>query len=197
MRCLVVHAHPLGQSLTRHFCDAARDELTACGHAVDFLDLYAIDFDPRLTARERATHHAAEPDHGAVLEHTSLLAAAEVVVLVFPTWWFGLPAILKGWIDRVFAPGVGFAHGENFGPIKPLLVNLRHAVAITTLGSPWWIELFVMRRPVRNQLKNAVFRACAPRAGFTYLPFHSSETANPQRVGAFVGKIRSALAVLG
>lgn len=166
------------------------------GHTVDFLDLYAAGFDPRLTERERATHHGPEHDHSAVAAEAAALRAADMVVLVFPTWWFGLPAILKGWIDRVFAPGVAFAQGENFGPIKPLLRNLKHAVAITTLGSPWWADLFLMRRPVRNQLKNAVFRACAPQATFSMLSFHAAETATKPRVDAFVARLHSRLAGL-
>lgn len=193
MRCLVVHAHPLPQSLTRHFCDVALETLRKGGYDVEFLDLYQAGFDPRLTATERATHHDPVHDHSAVKAETDALSAAELVVLVFPTWWFGLPAIMKGWIDRVFAPGVGFAHGENFGPIKPLLGNLKQAVAITTLGSPWWIDTFVMRRPVRNQLKSAVFRACAPQAKFSMLSFHLSETATPERVAAFDERIVTAL----
>jgi putative NADPH-quinone reductase len=65
--------------------------------------------------------------------------------------------MLKGWIDRVFAPTVAFEQTPDFGPLKPLLTGLRKVVAITTLGSPWWMDRLVLWRPVRRQLKWAVF----------------------------------------
>src|SRR5690606_24132960 len=113
-------------------------------------------FDPRLTAAERAAYYAAPHHHSGIEAHAEALRTAEMLVLAFPTWWFGPPAMLKGWIDRVFAPGVAFDHGQGFGPIVPRLETLRRAVAITTLGSPWWVDRFVMRRPVRRMLKTAV-----------------------------------------
>ncbi|MIL09760.1 flavodoxin family protein, partial [Salmonella enterica subsp. enterica] len=99
MRCLLVHAHPLDKSLTRHFLDVAASTLEAAGHDVDSLDLYQAGFNPRLTAAERVTHYALPFDRSALTREIAQLEAAELLVLVFPTWWFGPPAILKGWID--------------------------------------------------------------------------------------------------
>lgn len=194
MRVLVVHAHPLEQSLTRHFSDGARTTLEASGHQVDFVDLYQDGFDPRLTAQERANHYKPLPPTADIAPLVEKLRAAEAVVLVFPTWWFGMPAIMKGFIDRVFAPDVAWAHGENFGPIKPLLTGLRHAVVITTLGTPWWVDWLAMRRPLRRMLKTAVFGACAPSARFDYLAFYASENPGQLRVEAFTDRIASRLA---
>lgn len=189
MRCLVVHVHPLPRSLTRHFCDAARKVLTERGHSVTFLDLYEIGFDPRLREDERETHYAPVPNLRHVEQEVAQLRDAEMLVLVFPTWWFGLPAMLKGWIDRVFAPSVAFAQAPDFGPLKPLLANLRRVVAITTLGSPWWVDRLVLRRPVRRQLKWGVFKSCAPAARFDMLSFYGADNPRPERVSAFVGQI--------
>lgn len=193
MRCLVVHVHPLPQSLTRHFCDAARNALSERGHTVTFLDLYQLGFDPRLRQDERETHHAPKPNLSHVEREVAQLRDAEMIVLVFPTWWFGLPAMLKGWIDRVFAPTVAFEQGPDFGPIRPLLENLRHVVAITTLGSPWWADWLILRRPVRRQLKWGVVKACAPAARFEMLSFYSADKPEPARVDAFARKIAARL----
>lgn len=197
MRCLVIHAHPLEKSLTRHFSDTARAALEEAGHSVFFVDLYQQGFDPRLTPGERAHHYEPEPPAPDIAPLVEELREAEIVVLVFPTWWFGMPAILKGFIDRVFAPDVAFAHGENFGPIRPLLTKLKHAVAITTLGTPWWVDWLALRRPVRRVLKTAVFGACAPNAGFSYLPFYSAEAPERTRVDAFGRGIRGRLGAIG
>ena len=96
-----------------------------------------------------------------------------------------MPAILKGWIDRVFAPGIAFDHASDFGPIKPRLTNLKKVVVITTLGSPAWIDWLVMRRPVRRILKTAVFGLCAPQAKFSMLSLYKAENPPDQRIEHF------------
>lgn len=196
MRCLIVHAHPLEKSLTRHFLETAEATLVAAGHEVELLDLYQIGYDPRLTPQERAGHYAPVHDRSSIEREAAQLEHAEMLVLVFPTWWFSLPAILKGWIDRTFAPGVAFNHRVNSGPITGRLKTLREVVAITTLGSPWWVDRFVMRRPVRRMLKSAVFGTCAPSARFHYLPFASAEQVDAQRVRQFDSRIATLLGKL-
>lgn len=197
LNCLVVVAHPLPGSLNRHFADIAVAELTAAGHKVTLLDLYESEFDPRLTSAERNSYYSERFDAAALNAHAALLREAELLVLVFPTWWFGLPAILKGWVDRVFSPGIAFDHGADFGPIRPLLYKLRNVVAITTLGSPWWVDRLVMRRPVRRVLKWGLFGTCAPRASFAMLSLYAAEKPQQPRIVRFVGKIRRQLRKTG
>lgn len=197
MRCLIVVAHPVQTSLSHRFAAIARTSLEAAGHEVEWRDLHGEDFEPRLSAAERAAYYRRPHDHSAIGADAEALRRAELLVLAFPTWWFSPPAILKGWIDRVFAPGVAFDHGANFGPITPRLTSLRRVVAITTLGSPWWVDRFVMRRPVRRVLKTAVIGGCAPQARFSYLPFHSAENPAPVRLDRFDRKVAAALASAG
>lgn len=196
LRCLVVVAHPLATSLSHRFASSAGDVLASAGHRVSLIDLYAEDFDPRLSPAERSAYYATEHGRpaGDMVRHTDELTAAEALLLVFPTWWFGPPAMLKGWIDRVFAPGVAFDHGADFGPIVPRLTKLRNVVAITTLGTPWWVDRLVMHRPVQRMLKTAVVKACAPKARVDYLPFHAAENADQARVARFEARIRTVLA---
>ena len=184
-KALVVLAHPAERSLGRMFAQTAHDHLSASGHQATFLDLYEADFDPVLTSAERAAYFETAPQIEAVGDQAELLAESETLVFVFPTWWFGMPAILKGWIDRVFAPGIAFDHASAFGPIKPRLTRLRKVVVITTLGSPAWIDWLVMRRPVRRILKTAVFGLCAPQAKFAMLSLYKAENPPDQRMEHF------------
>jgi NAD(P)H dehydrogenase (quinone) len=193
LRCVLVHAHPLDKSLTRHFLDLTRRQLEAAGHTVETLDLYQAGFDPRLTAAERASHYGPVFDHAAVENEIEQLLRAEVLVIITPTWWFGPPAILKGWFDRVFAPGAAFDHSANFGPLTPRLNNLRHVITVTTLGSPWWVDWIAMRRPMRRILKTAIIGVCAPNARFSYLPFYAAERRDDRRVARFTRRLTSAL----
>lgn len=192
MRCLVVLTHPLADSLNARLAATVRETLAAAGHQVDLLDLYAADYDPRLTADERRRFGKAEPSplDG---DHARLLADTQMIVLVFPTWWFGMPAILKGWIDRTFAPGIAYHDDGKGGPIRPGLDRLRHFVVVTTLGSPWWLARMVMREPLRRTLSLGLVRACAPQASFRMLSLYSAETVGEARIAAFEARIRKAL----
>ena len=188
-KALIVLAHPAQQSLSRLFADDAKVALEAAGLDVTLVDLYASDFDPSLTRSERADYYGQTPDISAIASHAALLTSVTTLVLVFPTWWFGLPAILKGWLDRVCAPGIAFDHANDFGPIKPRLTNLRRVVVITTLGSPAWIDWLTMRRPVRRILKSAVFGLCAPQARFSMLSLYRAKKIPQAAVAKFSAKI--------
>lgn len=190
---LIVLAHPGAESLSRLFAENAAAALKDRGADIVLLDLYAKEFAPALTPAERAAYYGEQQDHSGIAEDATLLMQAETLVLVFPTWWFGMPAILKGWIDRVFAPGVAFDHASDFGPIKARLTNLKSVLIITTLGSPAWIDWLVMRRPVRRILKTAIFGLCAPQAKFRMLSLYAAENPAPQRIKAFEEKITDAL----
>jgi NAD(P)H dehydrogenase (quinone) len=109
---LLVLAHPRSGSLTARTADRARRRLERGGFTVDLLDLHTENFDPRMTLEDepdwtnRDKHYSAETEI-----HMRRVEAADVIVVVFPVWWFGLPAILKGWIDRVW--NYGFAYGRG------------------------------------------------------------------------------------
>ncbi len=118
---------------------------------------------------------------------------AEAIVLVFPTWWFGFPAILKGWFDRVWAPGVAYDHASDLGPIKPRLGKPRRMLAITTLGSPWWVDLFVLWQPIKRVLRIALLGACARDCRFEMLSLYKAESLAGAKVERFRSKIRATL----
>ncbi len=190
MKVLLVLAHPLSDSLNATLASAAQEQLGACGHEVRMRDLYAQGFSPVLTADERRGHYTTF-DPATVAAEAGDLLWAEWVVLVFPTWWFGLPAILKGWIDRVWAPGIAYDHAPDMGPLRPRLHGLRQMLVVTTLGSPWWIDWLILHRPVTRMLKRAVLGPCAPKARFAALSFYGCEKLSQQRVDAMVERVRA------
>jgi len=193
MKCLLVVAHPLPDSLCAHLAQRAATVLAAAGHEVVREDLYAEAFEPALTAGERQTYYAADYDHRAVAGQVARLLEAEALVLVFPTWWFGFPAILKGWFDRVWGPGIAYDHADDLGAIKPRLHKLRRVLAVTTLGSPWWVDRLVMRRPVRRVLKTAILGTCAPACRFDMLTLYQAEKLAPAAVAGFCERLERVL----
>jgi len=194
MNCLVVIAHPLRESLCHTLARTAIAALTAAGHELVIEDLYQSRFEPALTADERSSYYRGSFDASAVGAEIERLRAAEALVLVFPTWWFGFPAALKGWFDRVWAPGVAYDHASDLGLIQPRLSKLRHAVAITSLGSPRWVDWLVLRQPVKRILKTAILGTCAPKCRFEMLSLYRAEKLSPTQVEQFGARIESLLA---
>ncbi len=194
VRLLLVIAHPLEDSFTAAIAATARDALTANGHEVDWLDLYAEDFDPRLTASERRGYFDLPYDASAVAGHVERLQAAEGMILVFPQWWFGFPAILKGWFDRVFAPGIAFEHPPGGGPITRRLTNIRLLCALTTAGSPAWVVRLVMGNPVRRLLWRGIAILCARNVRFHMLSLHDFDRSTERQRSRHIERVRALIA---
>ncbi|MES0885287.1 NAD(P)H-dependent oxidoreductase [Roseibium sp. SCP14] len=192
MKCLVVVSHPLPNSLCRHLANRVVQHLIESGHDVLEEDLYAQGYDPTLSDRERETYYGSY-DASQIEGQVKRLQEAEALVLVFPTWWFGFPAILKGWFDRAWGPGLAYDHADDFGPIKPKLFNLRQVLAVTTLGSPWWVDRLVMWQPVRRILKHALLGACTRNSRLEFLSLYGAEKIQEKQVRAFEAKIVKAL----
>ena len=193
VKCLVVIAHPLRNSLCQALATHAINSLRSAGHEVQIEHLYDQSFAPALTAAERQSYYTAKFDASSLATEIAHLTEAEALVLVFPTWWFGLPAMLKGWFDRVWAPGVAYDHAVDLGAIQPRLSKLRYALAITTLGSPWWVDRLVMWQPIKRQLKTALIGTCAPACKFRMLSLYQSEKVNSTVFIKFCDRISAAL----
>lgn len=193
MKCLVVKAHPLSESLCSSLAHRAIGTLRDAGHVVEVEDLYAEGFAASLTETERTSYYAGPYAVQQVSSQIERLLAAEAIVLVFPTWWFGFPAIIKGWFDRVWAPGVAYDHADQYGPIKPRLTHLRRMLAVTSLGSPWWVDRVVLRQPVKQVLKTAIVGTCAPQCRLEMLSLYKSEQLTPAIVERFGERIERTL----
>src|SRR6202035_3026460 len=124
LRALLVVAHPLDNAFAKAAAERIRAMLECPGIEVDMFDLYADDFDPRLTGAERRGYFTTPYDSKAVAGYVARLRLAEKLVFVFPQWWFNVPAILKGFFDRVLVPGVALK--------KPSMRRTHHCLAHTT-----------------------------------------------------------------
>ncbi len=195
-RFLVVLAHPLRASFAAALARTVAETLEARGHSADLLDLYAEDFDPRLTAAERESYMTGKFDASAIAPLADRLKAADGLILVFPQWWFNLPAILKGFIDRVFVPGVAFDHAPDGGRLIPLLTSIRSFWVVTTTGSPWWVVHFYMGNPVRRQLQRGVAAFCSKGLDFRMLSLHDMDKASAEKRGRFLDRVRRAIGTL-
>lgn len=196
MHVLVVLAHPLQESFAAAVARTVVAALDGKGHTVDFLDLYAEDFDPRLTASERASDMAGSYDLSAIQPYTDRLKAADGLIFVFPQWWFNLPAILKGFIDRVFVTGVAYDFAADGIKLQPKLDRLKHFWVFSSTGSPWWVAKFYMGDPVRRQLKRGVAAYCGKRVDFRMACLHSMDNTTQANREQFLDKVRRQIGTL-
>ena len=193
---LVVYAHPLQDSLAASLKDAVVDGLTSAGHKVDLADLYADDFDPRLSEAERADYANPAPvRQPQIADYGDRLQAADGLIFVFPQWWLSMPAILKGFIDRVFAPGIGFDAKPDGSGFVPRLLDLRTVVVVTSAGSPSWLVRFVRRNPLRQQMRG-ILALCARNPELKMHCLYGLQNPNEQKTRAFVEMIRAAFSRL-
>ena len=189
MRILLVLAHPLEDSFAASIAETARRTLTANGHTVDLLDLYREDFDPRLSESERARYFVPDYDPAEAEPFVSRLKQADGIILVFPQWWFNFPAILKGFFDRVFVPGVAFENDPAGGRIRPRLGNIRLFWAFTTTGSPWWVVNLYMGNPVKRLLKRGIAAFCAKGLDFRMVNLYDMDRADEDKRRAHVARV--------
>ena len=132
---LYVYCHPLAESFHAAIREAALAGLAEGGHRVDLLDLYAEGFDPVLTAEGRRHYHDVAVNQRGLEGYVARLKAADAIVMQFPTWCFGPPAMLKGFVDRLMMPGVAFDLSDP-RHVRPTLDNITRIVGVVTYGRP-------------------------------------------------------------
>jgi len=159
MNILVVLGHPSGESFCAAIAHSARTALDELGHEVVFHDLYREGFDPLLTAREIPQDAPLDP---VVDRHCRELAQAEGIVVVHPNYWGQPPAMLKGWIDRVFRPGVAyrFLEGDGGEGVPEGLLKARLAVVFNTSNTVEHREMEVFGDPLENIWRRCLFQFC-------------------------------------
>jgi len=191
MKILYIYCHPLPESFHGAIRSEALGALQEAGHAVDLCDLYAEKFDPVMGADERRDYHDLSKNQSRVTDYVRRLRDADALICQFPVWSFGPPAMLKGWFDRLFMPGVAFDL-SNPNMAIPLLRNLRRIAAITTYGRPWWNALLV-GDPPRRIMTRYLPRFTGGRAKVDYYPLYHMNVASQERRQAFMAKVRGAM----
>jgi len=191
VKILYLYAHPLPDSFHGAVKHAALDGLLAAGHEVDLCDLYAERFDPVLSAEERRGYHAIPDNRAPVETYVARLEAAQALVLSYPTWCFGLPAILKGWFDRVLLPGVSFTLED--GVARPALTHIRKIAGISTYGRPRW-NAFLVGDPPRKAVTRYLYMITGARASVDYIALYDMNRAYLRRREGFLETVRGRMA---
>ena len=189
MNALVVYCHPRPQSFTAAVRDTVVQALEAGGHVVKLIDLYGEGFDPVMSAEERHGYHDEGPNIVPVRDHVERLGWAEMVVFVYPTWWFGLPAMLKGWLERVLVPGFAFQMPDEKTGTRPLLQKIRRVVGVTTCGATP-LTSWLMGQPGRRTLLRGFRSVCHPLCRTDYLALYRMDTVSPEDRVRHLARVR-------
>ncbi len=194
MRILIVYCHPVPDSYCAALLGAAQTALSGRGHEIRVVDLYAEQFDPVLTTQERRDYlTATERVRANVAPHVENIAWANALVFVFPQWFYGVPAVLKGWFERVWLPGVAFLVPDKpGGKAAPGMQHIVRQVVITTSGSPWWWLKFI-GDPCRRFFTRGLRALYHPRCKTTFLQLHGMNVSTQAQREAFLAKVQSTL----
>ena len=189
-------AHPVSESYGAALAQAAVRGLRTGGHEVRFVDLYAEGFEPVMTHADwiayQGTDAVVDPAVATQAEHARW---AEVLVFVYPTWWAGMPAILKGWLERVLVPGVAFVLDEHTRVVRPTMQHVRRVVGVTTYGSP---RLYVraMGDGGRRTITRALRLVCGRRTRATWLGLYGMDKRDDTERRVFLAHVEATMAAL-
>ncbi len=192
----MVQAHPSTDSFNQALLQAALRGLATAGHQVDVLALYEEKYEPVMSLAERRAYESDQPilsEH--VQRHADLLLTADAIVFVYPTWWWGMPAMLKGWMERTLVMGVAFELDPKTSRVRPKMDKITKLAGITTYGSSRTYMRFFTdggRRTIARTLR----LICGRRCRTTWLGLYSIDTASVEDRNAFVAKVETKMTQL-
>lgn len=186
MRALVVYCHPKPDSFNAAIKSLVMQKLQAAGGEVRLHDLYREGFQPVLTTAEWEGYVNCPDNCAPVQQAVDDLRWCDTLIFVYPTWWYGLPAMLKGWLDRVMLPDVAFLMpDDSHKNIRPGLRHITRLGVFTTCGASRWLTA-IIGSPGKRTLLRGVGFLCKPgkRVAFAahYLMDSSTEASRTRHL---------------
>jgi NAD(P)H dehydrogenase (quinone) len=188
LRVFILYANPVALSFGSALHRQVITTLRSRGHETDDCDLYAESFDPVMGEQERMQYHNAELNRATIAGYANRLLAAEALVLVYPVWNEGFPAILKGFFDRVFIPGVSFTIGPD-GAAVPNLQKLRKLAALCTYGASRMTSI-LLGDPPKRVVKRLVRSMPGHSVRCDYLAHYAMDHSSTEQRAAFLEKVK-------
>ena len=189
MRALIVFCHPRADSFAAAVRDVVLARLGAAGAEARVLDLYAEGFDPALSAEGHLAYEDTAANTRGLEHHVAALRWADTLIFVYPTWWYGLPAMLKGWLDRVLVPGVAFQMPDaTHRQIRPGLTHITRLAVFTTGGASWWLTRMI-GAPGRRTLLRGIRLLCARGCKTCFAAHYLMDSSTPDSRRAHLARV--------
>lgn len=192
MSSLVVVAHADPASLTQHMARSTVDALTSAGERVEFADLAAEGFDPRFDASDLAFYRGTGSTPKAVAAEQHRIDRADDLILVFPMYWWSFPALLKGWIDRVFVNGWAFDYTPGSSFEKKLERLTIHLVPVAGDDADSF-QRHGIHDAIRIQMEHGIIEYCGATVGSTTI-LHESDTKSADTLTSEVAELAQRVA---
>ena len=197
MRILVIYCHPVSESFAAAAHVTVLQALVKSGHEVTDVDLYAEGFDPVMSRQSSDSITRTLPaTSGWYAQYDDQLAWAQVIVLIYPAWMHGMPAMLKGYFDRVWLPGVAFDVAPDGRVLTDRLKNIKRIVVVTTYGGSWWTVRILLGDPARKVVARALRALCARDCRVDWLAHYNMDSATPKQLRRFLALVRRKIAQL-
>lgn len=188
MKVLVIHAHPNPASFSHELRRTVERALVTSRAEVRVHDLYAEHFEPCLSIDEHRSHLDPPSADSPLNTHFADLLWCDAIVLVYPTWWGGPPAMLKGWFDRVLVRDVAWDLPHGARRLRPRLHNVRRLIVVTTHGSSRLTNA-LQGSPGRRLVLRSVRAMCHPLCRTKWIALFSVDADSNQRRSAFLDRV--------
>ena len=190
---LVIWAHPVPDSYSAALCDEVRKALQ---QSCEVINLYESGFkasymtdsttEPSANADTETTPDTnSDPNAKILNQHRSQIASAEALLFVYPTWWDGLPAILKSWLEQMFPEALDTNRGHQAA--QKTLQHIKSVMAVTTHGSSKWVNI-VQGQAGRKTLRKSLAGLCHSKCKFTWVPLYRIDVSTNQQRKEFLSK---------
>ena len=158
MKVAIVFNHPYDGSFCNAILQSVTAGLTKGGHEIDLIHLDKDQFDPVMKAEDLKAFRDKKATDPKVLEYSSRIANADHLIFIFPIWWELMPAMTKGFVDKVIFPGVAYDY-TNAGNtrMKPLWSNLKGVTMITTMNTPNWLYWILFGNAIKKAMMMGTF----------------------------------------
>ena len=177
MRARIIFCHPKQDSFNAAVLNAVTAHLDAAQVEYRLRDLYRTNFMPVLTEHELDCYLDESCNAAPVAQDVAAVQWADALIFIYPTWWYGLPAMLKGWLDRVLLPGVAFIMPKGEGDnIRPGLTHIKRIGVFTTCGASWWLTQAI-GAPGKRMLTRGVRSICAKGCRTVYAAHHLMDSS--------------------
>ena len=187
MKALIIYAHPWDGSFNHSVLEAVRKGLSDSGHKIDLIDLVKDDFNPVMSEKELALYSKGGSLDPKVIDYQARIGEADYLFFIFPNWWGGVPAILKGFFDKVFLKN--FAYKKEPAPGNGLL-DIKGAAVISTFDAPSIVYHMMFKPHMKKNIAFQLLRTNGVRS-VKLFPFFRVQDIGDRKRKSFLAKIES------
>lgn len=186
MTTTIIYAHPYEKSLNHSIFFKVRDRLIKSDERINVIDLYKDKFEPEYSSEELKLFNVGKTTDPLVRKYQNYLMDSDKIIFIFPIWWNDMPAIVKGFIDKVFK--MSFAYVDTKRGVKGLLTNIKKATILTTSKSPtWYLRFFA-----GNAIKTVFIKGTLKQIGITnvtWTNFDNVKQRNESECNKYINNI--------